>query len=412
MKIMTLNSGSSSVKFSLYDWSNRRQLVSGMVERIGQTGSRLVYKAGGKQKVVDRKVFDHIEAIKQVLDLIVDKNSGFLDKISDIAVVAHRIVHGGRRFVKSVLINSSVMADIKRLISLAPLHNGHNLSSIKAMISALPDTPQVAVFDTAFHQSIPDYAYMYALPYEWYDKHRIRKYGFHGISHLFVSKRAASMLGKPASECNLITMHIGNGASVSAIKNGLSVDTTMGLTPMEGVIMGTRCGDIDPGILFHISNLTGMNTEQIYDILNTKSGILGITGKYSDRREVMENIDSDKHCRLAFEMEAYRLKMVIGKYMAILGRVDAIVWTAGVGEHQPQIREKTLEGLEHFGVNLDIALNEQTTKGDEESCISAPTSKVKVFIIPTNEEQVLVEDAVGVLNGSYTDHMHYEYSFL
>jgi acetate kinase len=275
----------------------------------------------------------------------------------------------------------------------------------------MPFTPQVAVFDTAFHQTMPEKAFHYAVPNEWYTKHGIRRYGFHGTSHLYVSKRAAVMLKKPAKDCNLIILHIGNGVSVTAIKNGISVDTSMGFTPLEGAIMGTRTGDIDAAVPLYLQRKLNIPADRMSEILNKESGLLGITNKYTDRRDIEANANTDELCRLALDMETYRLKKYIGMYAAALGRVDALVFTAGVGENSPLIRQMILEEMENFGIVLNRELNDSVKSKSGEVEISAPESRVKIFMIPTDEELVLVEDVVGVLNGEYTDHMHYPYSF-
>jgi acetate kinase len=294
---------------------------------------------------------------------------------------------------------------------LAPLHNPPNIAGIEAARAVLPDVPHIAIFDTAFHQTTPEHAYIYPLPYEWYEKYGVRRYGFHGTSHLFVSKRAAVLLGKPVGKCNLITMHIGNGVSHAAIRNGVSVDTSMGLTPLEGAVMGTRCGDIDPAIPAFMMQMEDLTAKEIDAILNKKSGILGITRRFTDRRDVIENsLQGDKLSTLALEIEAYRLKKYIGSYMAILGRLDAVVFTAGVGERGWLIREAALEGLEHMGICLDKDRNREAVTG-RESLISADDSPVRVFVIPTDEELVFTEDVAALLNGTYTDHMNFEYSF-
>ncbi|TYB33708.1 MAG: acetate/propionate family kinase, partial [Flexistipes sinusarabici] len=279
--------------------------------------------------------------------------------------------------------------------------------------NVLPDVPHVAIFDTAFHQTMPDYAYTYAVPYEWYENYGVRRYGFHGTSHLYVSKRAAALLGKPAKECNIITMHIGNGVSHTAIKNGVSVDTSMGLTPLEGAVMGTRCGDLDPAIPLFMQQQLNVGPKEMDTILNKKSGILGITGKYTDRRDVLKHCDmNEKRCQVAVDVESYRLKKYIGQYCAVLGRVDAIVFTAGVGENAVLIRQKALENLENLGIVIDKEKNLSTFSKSGETEISAPDSRIKVFVIPTNEELVFVEDVVAILNGTYKDHTEYPYTFL
>ena len=301
---------------------------------------------------------------------------------------------------------------VKEVQHLAPLHNPPNIEGIEAAQALMPTVPHVAIFDTAFHQTMPEHAYIYPLPYEWYEKYQVRRYGFHGTSHLYVSKRAAVLLGKDPKDCNIITMHIGNGVSHCAIKNGISVDTTMGLTPLEGAVMGTRCGDIDPAIPAFMMQKENLSAKEIDSILNKKSGVMGITGRFTDRRDVIEHANAgDKRCQLSLEIEAYRLKKYIGAFMAAVGKLDAVVFTAGVGEMGAAIREKAIEGLEHIGIILDRERNKSAMTRKRETLITTDDSPVKVFVIPTDEELVFTEDVVGILNGTYTDHMNFQYSF-
>jgi acetate kinase len=403
MKILALNCGSSSIKYLLYDWGVKRTVVKGMAERIGTNSSSISCTTEAIHITKEVPIDDYQHALQQILDLFISH--------SIIDAVAHRVVHGGEYFAHSVLIDERVISAIKELSVLAPLHNPPNLEGIRAAKQILPDAPHVAIFDTAFHQTMPKSAYMYAVPMEWYDKHKIRRYGFHGTSHLYLSKRAAKMLKKPASECNLITLHMGNGVSVTAIKNGVSVDTSMGLTPLEGVVMGSRAGDIDPSIPLHMQNIIGLSPDEMYMFLNRKSGVYGICG-YLDMRDVTAAASrGNELCQLAIDIKSYRLKQYIGKYLVTLGKLDAIVFTAGVGENSPLMRRRILEGLEYFGIAIDQKKNEATFSGTGETDLSAEDSKVKILMIPTNEEQVLIEDTVGVLDGSYTDHMSYKYSF-
>jgi len=297
-------------------------------------------------------VHDHGTAINLIVHTLESPEKGVIQSFSEISAVGHRVVHGGEKFKCSVLIDDSVIKAIEEVQHLAPLHNPPNLAGIRGAKSIMPDIPHVAIFDTAFHQTMPDYAYLYAVPYEWYERFGVRRYGFHGTSHLYVSKRAATMLGKPSKECNIITMHIGNGASHTAIKNGISVDTSMGLTPLEGAVMGTRSGDIDPAIPLFMQQQLGLGPKEMDNMLNKKSGVLGITGKFTDRRDVIACSQAgDKRCSLALEIESYRIKKYIGSYYAVLGRVDAIVFTAGVGENAWLIREKALSNLESSASN-------------------------------------------------------------
>jgi acetate kinase len=413
MKILALNCGSSSVKYQLFDWENKSVVAKGIVERVGIGDSFIVHEAPGRETYRDEyECHDHNTAINLVLNTLVSKERGVIEDLNEISAIGHRVVHGGEKFKSSVLINDEVIKAIEDVQHLAPLHNPPNLAGIRAAKEILPNVPHVAIFDTAFHQTMPKHAYIYAVPYEWYEEYGVRRYGFHGTSHLYVSKRAAALLKKDAKDCNIITMHIGNGVSHTAIKNGISVDTSMGLTPLEGAVMGTRCGDIDPAIPLFMQQRLNVSPREMDNMLNKKSGILGITGKFTDRRDVLECAKTDERCKLAIEIEAYRIKKYIGSYYAVLGRVDAIVFTAGVGENATIIREKALEGLEELGIKIDKEKNSKTFSKSGETEISTSDSKVKVFVIPTNEELVFVEDVVAILKNTYKDHTEYEYSFL
>ncbi|RME36102.1 MAG: acetate kinase [Deltaproteobacteria bacterium] len=413
MDILALNCGSSSVKYQLYDWERKEVIAKGMVERVTIGDSFIVHEVPGRETYREEyECPDHKVAIHLIVKILTDPKYGVLDDMSKISAVGHRVVHGGEKFTRSVLIDDAVLEAIKEVQHLAPLHNPPNIAGIEAAQATLPDVPHVAIFDTAFHQTMPEHAYMYALPYEWYEKYGVRRYGFHGTSHLYVSKRAAVLLGKDPKDCNIITMHIGNGVSHTAIKGGVSVDTSMGLTPLEGAVMGTRCGDIDPAIPLFIQQKEGLTPKEVDSILNKKSGVLGITGQYTDRRDVLEGIENgDERCKLALEIEAYRLKKYIGAYCAVLGRLDAVVFTAGVGEMGWKIREKALEDLEHIGIKLDREVNRNTMTRKKETMISTADSPVKVFVIPTDEELVFTEDVVAILEETYTDHMNFTYSF-
>lgn len=414
MKILALNCGSSSVKYQLYDWDNDKLLAKGVVERVGIGDSFIVHEVPGRDTLREEyECHDHNTAINLVVHTLTSKEKGVVSDIKEISAVGHRVVHGGEKFKRSTLIDDEVIKAIEEVQHLAPLHNPPNLAGIRAAQKVLPDVPHVAIFDTAFHQTMPRHAYLYAVPYEWYEKYGVRRYGFHGTSHLYVSKRAAVLLGKDPKECNIITMHVGNGVSHTAIKNGVSVDTSMGLTPLEGAVMGTRCGDLDPAIPLFMQQILDIGPKEMDTILNKKSGILGLTGKYTDRRDVLEGAEQgDERCKIALEVEAYRLKKYIGVYMAVLGRVDAIVFTAGVGENAGIIRQMALEGLEELGIKIDKEKNLKTRSKDGETEISTPDSKVKVFVIPTNEERVFIEDVVAILNGTYKEHTEYPYTFL
>ena len=413
MDILALNCGSSSVKYQLFDWSKKQVTAKGMVERVTIGDSYIIHEVPGRETYREEyECPDHKIAVQLIVKILTDKKYGVVGDMSEISAVGHRVVHGGEKFASSVLITDDVLDAIKEVQHLAPLHNPPNISGIEAAKANLPEVPHIAIFDTAFHQTIPEHAYTYPVPQEWYSKHGVRRYGFHGTSHLYVSKRAAMMLGKKPEECNVITMHIGNGVSHTAIKNGVSIDTSMGLTPLEGAVMGTRCGDIDPAIPAFIMEREGLTPKEIDSILNKKSGILGITGEYTDRRDVIDAAEAgNERCALALEIESYRLKKYIGSYCAILGRLDAVVFTAGVGEMAWLIREKALENLEHMGIKLDKEKNRNTMTRKAETTITTPDSPVKVFVIPTDEELVFTEDVVAILKETYTDHMNFKYSF-
>lgn len=413
MDILALNCGSSSVKYQLYDWNRKEIIAKGMVERVTVGDSFIVHEVPGRETYNEEyECPDHEVAIHLIIKVLTSKEHGVVEDMNAISAIGHRVVHGGEKFARSVLINDAVLDAIKEVQHLAPLHNPPNISGIEAAQSVLPDVPHIAIFDTAFHQTMPKHAYTYPLPYDWYEKYGVRRYGFHGTSHLYVSKRAAVLLGKDPKECNMITMHIGNGVSHAAIKNGVSVDTSMGLTPLEGAVMGTRCGDIDPAIPAFIQQQEGLSPKEIDSVLNKKSGVFGVTGHYTDRRDIIEAAEEgDERCQLALDIESYRLKKYIGSYCAALGRLDAVVFTAGVGEMGWLIREKALEDLEHIGIKLDKEKNRNTMTRKKESVITTADSPVKVFVIPTDEELVFTEDVVAILDETYTDHMHCTYSF-
>lgn len=413
MKILTLNCGSSSVKYQVYSWEEKIPLAQGVVERVTIGESFIKHTPFGKDTIkIPHECPDHEEAIKLIMETLVHPEHGVLKDIKEIDAVGHRVVHGGEEFTKSVLIDEKVIRAFEELSSLAPLHNPANVKGIKAAMKILPNVPHVAVMDTAFHQTMPPHAYLYAVPRRWYEAYGVRRYGFHGTSHLYVSRRAAVLLGKKPYEVNLITCHIGNGASMTAIKNGRSVDHSMGFTPLEGLIMGTRSGDIDPAIITYIMEKEHISAEEVLYILNKKSGILGITEKYADRRDVeLAAEKGDKLAKLAIEMEAYRIRKYIGAYYAVLGRVDAIVFTAGVGERSPIIREKALSGLENIGIYIDRERNKNAMSRNKEFIISTDDSPVKIFVIPTDEEIVFTEDVVAIVEGRYDVPERYTYSF-
>jgi len=413
MVILTLNCGSSSVKYQVYDWNQKSVLASGIVERVGQEGSVINHKAPGIADVsIDHECPNHVVSIELILKTISDPQHGVVKSMSEIGVVGHRMVHGGMKFARSVLINDESLAVFKDLIDLAPLHNPANIMGVEAAKAVLPNVPHCAIMDTAWHQTMPETSYLYALPHDWYEKFMVRRYGFHGTSFLYTAKRAAVLLGKDPFKTNIIIAHIGNGSSINAVKDGCSYDTSMGMTPLEGLVMGTRFGDIDPGIIFHMMRKGGMSSADVEKNLNKASGVLGITGRWSDRRDI-ENAaaDGDKIALAAQELEGYRIKKYIGAYSAALGRVDAIVFTAGVGEMGPVTRHLSTVGLENMGIIVDPDRNTKAKCRNAELEISTPDSPVKVYVIPTDEELVMTEDAFALMNGTYDVHTKYKYSF-
>jgi len=412
MTILTLNCGSSSAKYQVYDWQKKEVLASGIVERVGHDSLIEHSRTGEKKFTKEQACANHTEAIQLILETILDPVVGALKDISEIKAVGHRVVQGGEKFNKSLIIDDEALATFKEVQDLAPLHNPANIQGIEAAQEVLPGVPQCAIMDTAWHQTMPEKAYIYALPYEWYEKYNVRRYGYHGTSFLYVSKRAAVLLGKKPSEVNTIVCHIGNGASICAIKNGISVDTSMGLTPLEGLVMGTRSGDFDPAIIYYLMHSTDLSNEEIEKALNKKSGVLGISGQYTDRRDIQKAAkEGDSRSELAIEIEAYRLKKYIGSYAAALGRVDALVFTAGVGEMAPAIRAKVLEGLDNIGIIADMDKCMISKTRNAETDITGTGSKTKIFVIPTDEELVMTEDAVALVEDRYDVHTRFNYSF-
>ncbi|MDR2268582.1 MAG: acetate kinase [Rickettsiales bacterium] len=411
MYIMALNCGSSSLKYQIYDINAKTVIIGGNVEKIGAPDSFATQKhPDGHKDKKETSIQNHNEALNVVMFMLREAS---ID-IDQIGAVGHRVLHGGEKYNCSVEITDDVIKTIDELSILGPLHNPANLMGIVAAKQLLPNAKQVAVFDTAFHQTMPDFSYRYAVPVAWYRELGVRKYGFHGTSHLYVSKRAARMLGKPAQDCNLISMHIGSGASACAIKNGVSIDTSMGMTPLSGLTMGTRPGDIDPGVVLYVMGRLGLSVDKMQTHLNKASGHLGITECYTDRRELEENRERNDFCALALKMEANNAKKYIGGYLAELGHADALVFTAGVGENDNYLRAKMCEGLENLGIKLDNDLNDKALArlGAGEMIISAPTSKIKIMMIPTNEEIVIIEDTIAIMNGTYKpNHLEMKYSF-
>lgn len=398
MKILVLNCGSSSIKYKLYQMETRQVLAQGGVEKIGLKGSFLKFTLqDGRKVMLEGEILEHQTGIEYILGVLLSKKYGCINSLSEIDAVGHRVVHGGEKFNQSVLLTQEVIASIEEYIELAPLHNPPNLKGIYAIQELMPETPQVAVFDTAFHQTMPDYAYMYALPYSLYEKYGIRRYGFHGTSHRYVSKRACEFLGVPFEEQRMITAHIGNGGSVDAIKNGKSIDTSMGMTPVEGLMMGTRSGDVDPGVLTYLMEKERLGAQGISRLVNKFSGVLGISGVSSDMREVDAAIEQgNKRAALSLEMYNYRIKKYVGAYTAILGGLDILVFTGGVGENQAITRSEVCKNMEFLGIELDEAKN-ASVRGIE--CeISKPESKVKVVIIPTDEELTIAQDTLEIVS--------------
>jgi acetate kinase len=399
MKILVVNCGSSSVKYTLFEINNEKKLACGIVECIGSTKAfytKQSQKVKKQKEVV--KVLNHTEAVELIIKELLNKNSGMISDINEIAVVGHRIVHGGDKFHKSVLVTGEVKKDLKDCFLLAPLHMPAHYAGIEAVEKMLRGVPSVLVFDTAFHQTMQDYAYMYALPYEFFEKDHIRRYGFHGTSHDYVSQRAAQMLGKPLSKIKLITAHLGNGSSITAIENGKVVDTSMGFTPLEGVMMGTRCGNIDPAIVPYILDKYPQYKEgnALNKLLNKKSGLIGISGVSADMRDILRaSADGNKRASLAFEMLCYSVKKYIGAYFGVLNGVDALVFTAGIGEHSFPIRENICKNLSALGIEID--LEENAKSSDKERVISTKSSKVKIMVIPTNEELMIAKESKVVL---------------
>ncbi len=396
MKILVINAGSSSLKYQLIDMTTEDVLAKGLCERIGIEGSRLKHRPIGKDEIIiESPMPTHAAAVDLVIKALTDGDYGVIKDMSEINAIGHRVVHGGELFNGSVVINDEVKQALVLCSDLAPLHNPANLIGIEACEKAMPGVVQVGVFDTAFHQTMPKEAYTYAIPYEYYEKYKIRKYGFHGTSHKYVTMRAAEMLGKDINDINIITCHLGNGSSMTAVKNGKSVDTTMGFTPLAGVPMGTRCGDIDPAILTFLMEKEGLTAAEIDNILNKKSGVFGVSQLSSDFRDLAEaRAKGDEKAALAENMFMYAVKKCIGQYMAVLGRVDAIVFTAGVGENNAEGREMIMDGLEFLGAKIDPVKNNR--RGGEFEA-SADDSKIKIFVISTNEELMIAKETLALL---------------
>lgn len=392
MKVLVINAGSSSLKYQLYDMTNESVLAAGRVERIGMDSSILVHEPHHTDEVKEvSEILEHTTAVRKVLDKLVDAEVGVLKSISEIDAVGHRVVQGGDLFNQSVIVDTEVKAGIRSLFDLAPLHNPAHMMGIRAVEMNMPNVPQVAVFDTAFHSTMPEKAFMYAIPKVLYKKHKVRRYGFHGTSHDYVSKQAAEVVGRPVEDLKIITCHIGNGASLTAVDGGISVDTSMGMTPLEGLMMGTRSGDLDPAIVPYVMMKEDLTVNEVNSMLNKHSGLQAISGVSSDMREITEGMEQgEPNSTLAFEMYVYRLRKYIGSYAAAMDGVDIIVFTAGVGENSAVIRQHTCEKLTFLGVDIDPELNKIRSKHPRR--ISTPNSKVEVLVVPTNEELMIARD--------------------
>lgn len=397
MKILVLNCGSSSIKYALYNMDDKSVMTSGGAERVGLEGAFVKVKMpDGTKKQIMHDIPEHTEGVKFIFSLLTDPEIGVIKSLDEIDAVGHRMVHGGEKFNKSVVINDEVLKTFKECIDLAPLHNPANLKGVEAVSELMPGLPQVGVFDTAFHQTMPAQSYLYAIPYDLYKQYGVRRYGFHGTSHRYVSQRVCDFLGVKYEDKKIITCHIGNGGSIAAVENGRCVDTSMGLTPLEGLMMGTRSGDIDAGAVTFLQKKLGLDADGMSDLLNKKSGILGVTGISSDMREIEDAIEhGNERAKMGLDMYNYRIKKYIGAYAAAMGGCDIIVFTAGVGENQYSTREAACEGLEYMGVKLDVEKN-KTIRG-EEAVISTPDSKVTVCVIPTDEELMIATDTMNLL---------------
>lgn len=396
MKILVVNCGSSSLKYQLFDMEREEVIAKGIVERIGTPPSYLTYSLNGEKVKKEIVANNHTEAFKVVIDTLLNGVNPVISSIEEIKAVGHRVVHGGERFKEPTIINDDVIAEIERNNELAPLHNPAGLAGIRASMEVLPNVPQTAIFDTSFHSNMPKYAYLYAIPMRFYRDYRIRRYGFHGTSHYYVANRAAKLVGRPIEELKIITCHLGNGCSISAVKGGRSIDTSMGFTPLEGLIMGTRSGDLDPAIPLYLMRNLNYTAEEVDDILNKESGLLGISEFSNDMRDVMKAAEEgNQNAKLAMEMFCYRIKKYIGAYTAIMNGLDVLVFTAGIGENEPEIREMVCENMDYLGIKIDPQRN--NFKGQERE-ISTVDSKVKVWVIPTNEELVIARETARLIS--------------
>ena len=390
MNILVINAGSSSIKYQLYRMPQGQVLAKGVVERIGDKDSKLSHSYDGKTHTAETKIADHEEGMDLILRTLISRDVGVIENVSEIQAVGHRVVHGGEEFTGSVVIDDAVLASIEKFADLAPLHNPANLTGIRAAMHSLADAKQVACFDTAFHSTIPKVAYMYALPYELYEKYRVRRYGFHGTSHRYVARRAAALMNRDKYDANVITCHLGNGCSITAVRDGTSVDTSMGLTPLEGVVMGTRSGDFDPAILFYLAD-KGYDSKALNAMCNKESGLLGISGQSNDMRNLIELSEKgNERAKLAIDIFCYRIKKYIGAYSAVVGRLDAVVFTGGIGENAASVRAEICSGLGWIGIEINIDKN--NAMKEHECDISTDSGRVRVFVIPTNEEAAIAND--------------------
>jgi acetate kinase len=397
MKVLVVNAGSSSLKYQLFDMDNEEVIAKGNAERIGTKESFLKHKANGTETILKKSLPDHAEAIKLILQTLTDAQLGVIKNINEIDAIGHRVVHGGEHYTKPTLVTNKVIKDLRDLVDFAPLHAIPNTDGIIGCQKVAPQIPNVTVFDTAFHSTMPQYAYMYGLPMKYYRDYAIRRYGAHGTSHKFVAQKLANYIGKPFDKCKLITCHIGNGSSITAIKDGKCIDTSMGFTPLEGLIMGTRCGDIDANVIQFLCKKTGYDVNQVTDILNKQSGLEGITEKSSDMRDILSMLkDGDKQAKLAMDMLAYRIRKYIGAYVGALDGVDAICFTAGIGENTPELREMVVSNLNYLGVKLDNKANYSIPRGDD-ALITTKDSAIPVYVISTNEELAIARETVDLL---------------
>jgi len=401
MKILVLNCGSSSIKYQLFDMANKSVLAKGLVQRVGMNGSKIEHRKSdkGEKITITSDILDHKDGIKKTLDLLVSPDNGVIKSLDEINAIGHRIVHGAEKFAGSVLIDQEVLDTIKECIVFAPLHNPPNLKGVEATVELMPKIKQVGVFDTAFHQTMKPPAFIYALPYKFYEKDRIRRYGFHGTSHRYVARRASELLKKTYEKMKIITVHLGNGCSIAAIDKGVSIDTSMGHTPLEGLVMGTRSGDIDTAVVLHIMKRYDLTVQEVDNLLNKHSGVLGISQISNDLRDLEEGWPKkSERANLALEVYSYRIKKYIGSYIAALNGCDALVFTAGVGENSPIVRNLVCSNMDFLGIKIDSKLNEKTWRGVEGD-ISTSDAKVRTLVVPTNEELIIAEDTLGIVTG-------------